>query len=81
MTPKEKASELANRFVTKSVFDMNNEELGKERISAKKHATTCVDEIIKETEIISKKFDLDFRGAVDYWEIVKDEINKLKTNI
>ena len=36
MTPKEKALELANKFVTESVFDMDNDELKEERLKAKK---------------------------------------------
>ena len=38
MTPKKVATELANKFVTKSVFDMTDDELKQERITAKRNA-------------------------------------------
>jgi len=58
MNAKQKANEIANRFVTKSVFDMTNEELKQERLLAKKHALVCVDEILKAvTTIADKKYD------------------------
>ena len=47
MNAKKMGNEIANKFVTKSIFDMNKEELNKERITAKKHALFCVDEILK----------------------------------
>jgi hypothetical protein len=58
MNAKQKANEIANRFVTKSVFDMSNEQLKEERVIAKKHALVCVDEILKAvTTIADKKYD------------------------
>jgi len=68
MTAKEKALELANKFVSKSVFDMTDEELKNERIRAKQCALIAVNEILE---------------SIDYWEIeefysaVKQEIENL----
>jgi len=76
MTPKEKATKLANKFVTKSVFDMDREELKQERIKAKNAALICADEIIKEhchksgNPIAQDKW-------IEFWQQVKVELNGL----
>ena len=82
MNAKEKAKEIACRFVTKSVFDMNNEELKQERIIVKKHAIACVDEIIKEYEnnICYCGYDNDYEmwnTQKEEWVMVKNEIEAL----
>jgi len=73
MTPSKKANELANKFITKSIFDMTDEELKEQRIMAKKFAIICVDEILKDNPNI---FD-DHRVNHKYWENVKDAISLL----
>tara|TARA_R110000851_G_scaffold316121_1_gene479013 strand:+ start:24 stop:254 length:231 start_codon:yes stop_codon:yes gene_type:complete len=76
MEAKEKANELANKFITKSVFDMTEEELKQQRAQGKTLATICVDEILK-----SIKRDSDFTTTYDksknYWNKVQKEINLL----
>ena len=76
MTPKEKANELANKFILKSVFDMTDEELKEQRKQGKAFAIICVDEILK-----SIKKDSDFTITYDtskkYWNEAKEEISLL----
>ena len=74
MTPKEKANELANKFISKSVFDMTDEELKAERELGKKYALICVDEILNDNPNI---YDSD-RLNHKYWESVKHEISLLQ---
>ena len=78
MTPKEKATQLANKFVTKSVFDMNNDELQQERIMAKKAALICTNEIIKEHCHKSEHKDpIAQDNWIEFWQQVKVELNAL----
>jgi glutamate synthase domain-containing protein 3 len=73
MTPKEKAEELGNSMYNGSVFDYDKQGHLKEIVNARRCALIAVDEIIlNETErhgTLSK--------IIDYWEEVKQEINKL----
>ena len=73
MTPKEKATNLANLFVTKSVFDMTNEELKQERILAKRHALMAVEEILNHH---SQEQGL-YRIDTYYWLEVKQHLNNI----
>jgi hypothetical protein len=75
MTPKEKALELANKFVLKSVFDMNNDELIESRQLAKQYALIAVDEIIK--VLYSLKFGNALSDEIEYYEQVRQEIINL----
>ncbi len=75
MTPKEKANKLANAFVTKSVFDMTNEELKTARLHAKKQAKMCVDEIINAIQSF-RQIENSSVGIV-WWQEVKREIDAL----
>jgi hypothetical protein len=75
MTPKEKATELANKFVRKSVFDMNDSELKEERLQAKKSALICADECIKLANLMDGGFS--FEKEIEFWKQVKVEINAL----
>lgn len=62
MEPKEKARELVDKF------DLPTGLMSRER---KQCALICVDEIIEnQYDIVSKGFD-------DFWQQVKEEINKL----
>jgi hypothetical protein len=74
MTPKEKAIELSNKFVTKSVFDMTDLELKIERENAKRNALIAVNEIIKQCWDYR---DIDLQRSYDYWQEVKKEIQAL----
>ena len=76
MTPKKIATELANKFVTKSIFDMSDNELKQERINAKRNALICVDEILQYIDRINKKFQYSILNDAD-WLKVKDELNGL----
>ena len=76
MTSKELATELTNKFVTKSVFDMTDDELKEERLKAKKNALICVDEILQYINRINEEY----QGSIlndDDWLKVKHEINSL----
>ena len=75
MTPKEKATELANKFVRKSVFDMNDSELKEERLQAKKSALICADECIKLANLMDGGFSLE--KEIEFWKQVKIELNAL----
>lgn len=76
MTPKQVATELANKFVTKSVFDMTDDELKQERIKAKRNALICVDEILQYIDRINEKHKGSILNDAD-WLKVKDELNGL----
>jgi hypothetical protein len=76
MTAEEKANQFANRFVTKSVFDMTYEELQEERIRAKKCALIAVQEVINANPH-SNPFNTDVYSTMNYWLEVKEEIEKL----
>ena len=79
MNPKDKAIELANKFIRKSVFDMTDEELKEQREQGKAFAIICVDEILNAT----KRETINNSGTgIDiilnkYWVNVKQEIEKL----
>ena len=73
MTPIEKANKLANKFISKSIFDMTDEELKAERELGKKYALICVDEILNDNPNI---YDSD-RLNHNYWESVKHELSLL----
>ena len=73
MNPKDKAIELANKFIRKSVFDMTDEELKEQREQGKAFAIICVDEILNDNPNI---YDSD-RLNHKYWKRVKQEIEKL----
>ena len=69
MTPKEKARELANKFILKSVFDMTDEELKEQRKQGKSFAIIHVEELLKSTFVQNNTFN--------YWSNVIDEIKLL----
>ena len=75
MTPKEKATELANKFVRKSVFDMDDSELKEERLQAKKSALICADECIQLANLMDGGFS--FEKEIEFWKQVKVEVNAL----
>lgn len=83
MTPKEKATEIANGMVRKSIFDMDDEELKIERKYAKGSAIYCVNQIIKGIEATIKHCDLnnndlqDVTLDIEFWDKVVMEIKKL----
>ncbi len=73
MRAKEKANELANKFISKSVFDMTDEELKEQREQGKAFAIICVDEILNDNPNI---YDSD-RLNHKYWKEVKREVSLL----
>jgi|TARA_B110000444_G_C18731184_1_gene543391 hypothetical protein len=73
MRAKEKANELANKFILKSVFDMTDEELKEQREQGKAFAIICVDEILNDNPNV---YDSD-RLNHKYWKEVKREIGLL----
>jgi len=73
MRAKEKANELANKFILKSVFDMTDEELKEQREQGKAFAIICVDEILND----NLNFDDSDRLNHKYWKEVKREISLL----
>lgn len=83
MTTEEKANQIANKFITKSIFDMDDNELAQQRSDAKKHAITCVDFIIEALEVTTGHLDLKKRDLqeldmdFDFWDKVKTKIVEL----
>ena len=78
MTPKEKANELYDKF-----FDTTVADITKAHRKAKQCAIIAVDEIIKSRPILPSKStyyetvkDM-YDDAKDYWQEVKQEIEKL----
>ena len=76
MKHKKIATELANKFVTKSIFDMSDDELKQERLNAKRNALICVDEILQYIDRINEKHQGSILNDAD-WLKVKDELNGL----
>jgi hypothetical protein len=76
MTPKGKAKKLANEFVTKSIFDMTDDELKTERVNSKAAALICVDQIIDEYN--NEVIDSNDVNREQFWLDVKDELNSIK---
>jgi hypothetical protein len=72
MTPKEKAKELVDKFVFKSIFHMSHVELIQERIKAKQCALIAVDEIIQAMDNVMLP-----NPFKQYWNKVKQEIENL----
>jgi hypothetical protein len=70
MTPKEKAEELVEKFKNRSI------ELGEShsQFLAEENALIAVDEIIDAIVIIN---EYDFEPLNEYWQEVKQEIEKL----
>ena len=87
MTPKEKAQELVNKFISYSYFSDGNNSMNRsyqQEDNAKQCALIAVDEIIKVCHYNSKEnlSNWDLVGLDDfefscYWQEVKQEINKL----
>lgn len=83
MNAKQKANEIANKFVTRSVFDMSNEQLKEERVIAKRNALICVDEIIDALKITTGHCELrrideqEVNSDFVFWDKVKTEIEAL----
>jgi len=69
MTEKQKATEIANLFVTKSIFDMDNNELQIERENAKKFSIIAVNETIKVLEMIIQEGNRNLSDSNNiYWD-------------
>ena len=74
MTPKEKAEELFNKMLVKA-YEVDC--LGGEYMVAKRCALIAVDEILK-VALPSSDFDGDINeNTIEYWQEVKQEIEKL----
>lgn len=73
LSAKKRANQLANKFISKSIFDMDNEELKEQRIIGKSFALICVNEIVTELNKLPSK-DL---SDLQYWSTVEHEINLL----
>ena len=71
MKPKDKASELVDKFNCNINF---SECFQGHRASAKQCALICVDEMLLELEDIEDGYRMD---RVEYWKEVKQEIKKL----
>ena len=69
MTPQEKAKELVGRYAMYLRANLMHDEEANE--DAKQCALIAVDEIL---EVIQNLY---FMGTVDYWQEVKQEIEKL----
>lgn len=80
MTPKEKAKELKDNFQKQVFFDVTDERL--DINEAKGLALLAVDEILKNvnyffTELKKDGLPNKFDDEIEYWQEVKQEINKL----
>ena len=69
MTAKDKAKELIDKFTLYLGTDVSGEECYVDILEAKQGALLCVDEIVKNT--------LQVPQVLDYWNEVKQEIEKL----
>lgn len=74
MTPKEKAEELLNKYSIYVVMWAGGIEVTGENV--KQCALIAVDEIAKCTKYEKQKFEND-RFSEDYWQEVRQEIEKL----
>ena len=72
MTPKEKALELGNKMYNGSVFNKDKKEHLAELQNAKRCALISVNELIEEAYYTDGYYD-----RLEYWEKVKQEIEKL----
>lgn len=72
MTPQEKANKLCMRFLVQTSTDIP---YGVNKTIAKECALISVDEIIKANPYEVSKTDMD--STIDYWQEVKQEIEKL----
>jgi hypothetical protein len=83
MNEKQKAREIASKFVTRSVFDMSNEQLKEERTTAKRNALICVNEIIEALKITTGHCELnkldqqEVSSDLAYWEKVETELKEM----
>ena len=75
MTPKEKAEELVESFYKKIDYELTGSYF-KKRLIAKQCALIAVDEIIKSNPI-AFRIDNSIMSNKDYWQEVKQEIEKL----
>ena len=69
MTPKEKAKEISIKFC-------NSTDVIKPNFGGVKDAIKCVDEIILANPH-SNPFNTDVYSTMDYWQDVKEELEKL----
>ena len=76
MKAKEKALELCVKFFKPSVFEYEEKQYLLDEENAKQSALICVDEILENIteEVMTYK---PFMMNTDYWQEVKQEINKL----
>jgi hypothetical protein len=72
-TSKQMVLDIANKFVTKSIFDMDDDELKLERIQAKENAIKCV-------YIILNNIPRSSSPERNYWLSVRNELLKLLKN-
>ena len=76
MTPKEKAIELFDKFTEDTMLFCPDNRIWEKNIAgAKKCALIAVDEILE--VIIFNKYDDKYWEEEEYWEEVKQEINKI----
>ena len=76
MEASKKANELANKFITKSIFGMTDEELKEQREQGKAFAIICVDEILGTIKKDSD-FTITCERSKTYWNNVRTEISLL----
>ena len=75
MTPKEKAKELFNKHYM-AIFNIDSDYSEECLISilSQKHSLITVDELLRQ---FWDYRDIDLGSSYDYWQEVKDELNKL----
>jgi hypothetical protein len=78
MSPKEKATELGNKFYRGDIFTHGKEAHLIELEQARKYALLCVDELIESHLLLTTTHDLEPSiRCKRYWQRVKEELIKL----
>jgi hypothetical protein len=76
MTPKEKAKEIFNKYEKKLMYDYNNYHYKYNLEHCKQCALIAVDEMINFFINLSNE-GFTFYSSIEYWQEVKQEIEKL----
>lgn len=76
MTPKEKATELGNKFYQGSVFDYDKQGHLDEIVKAKERTKICVQEIL-DFMTIPLNWYYKTNGNIHFWQEVLDEVDGL----
>lgn len=76
---KQKAIDLANKFFTKSVFDLTNEELKEERVLAVKLALVSVSTMIEENEFNRENWFTSTHSCE--WDNIQEDLGRVRQEL